>query len=572
MLCAGRGARAQKRGSFHRTLRLLGLAIAACSLLVASLHPVEARKKRGGYNPPYASIVVDANTGRVLQATHADAARFPASITKVMTLYMLFEQLERGRISLDTEFKVSANAARQAPSKIGFDPGETVSVDDAIKALITKSANDVAVVVAENLAGDEETFAERMTARARSLGMARTTFKNASGLPNREQVTTARDLSILGRAIHERFPRYWSYFQTRNFAYGNRMYRNHNRLLGRVEGVDGIKTGFTRASGFNLLTSARVDGRHVMAVVLGGRSGRQRDAQMAQLVENHIERAVAGRRTHSVLAEAGEAATRVASAEAAAPGLSEIERQRVAEATRRAAERQAEAARVEAARVEAARAEAARVERQRAEEARIAEARAQDERRAAEARRVANTRRAPVVQAAAPAAAPAAAAVVQARAAEPAKKQDRVTPVAFAAQPATPQGPQMRWAVGAQPVAGNITQGRPTTAPATRAAQVDTPATTASAPARAASAAPQRSGWVVQIGASDDEAKARAILEKARSRHRTVLADAESFTERVQRGEQTLFRARFGGFDNREADAACNALKRGGTNCFVQRI
>ncbi len=207
--------------------------------------PADARRKRqgGGYNPPYASIVVDVNSGRVLQATNADAPRFPASVTKVMTLYMLFEQIERGRMKLDTPLPVSSFAARQAPSKIGFDPGETIEVEDAIKALVTKSANDVAVVVAEAIGGDQDTFAQMMTRRARALGMNNTTFRNASGLPNPEQVTTARDLTILGRAIHDHFPKYWRYFQTRNFEYAGRNYRNHNKLLGRVDGVDGIKTG-----------------------------------------------------------------------------------------------------------------------------------------------------------------------------------------------------------------------------------------------------------------------------------------------------------------------------------------
>ncbi|MGL4242494.1 MAG: D-alanyl-D-alanine carboxypeptidase family protein, partial [Beijerinckiaceae bacterium] len=281
---------------------VVGLAIV---VLIASLQDAEARRRRGGgYAPPYASIVIDVNTGKTLQSTNADDLRFPASITKVMTLYMLFEQLERGKLKLDTELPVSAFAARQAPSKIGFDPGETIAVEDAILALVTKSANDVAVVVAEAIGGDQETFADMMTRKARAIGMTRTTFKNASGLPNPAQVTTARDLTVLGRAIHDRFPRYWRYFQSRNFEYAGRNYRNHNRLLGRVDGVDGIKTGYTRASGFNLLTSAKSGNRHLMAVVLGGRSGRIRDAQMASLVDGHLPRAFAGGRQTPVFAEA----------------------------------------------------------------------------------------------------------------------------------------------------------------------------------------------------------------------------------------------------------------------------
>src|SRR5919112_2146144 len=254
---------------------LVCLAGVAASFLVTLSSPAEARRRQrgGGYNPPYAAMVVDAKTGRILHAQNEDALRHPASITKVMTLYLLFEQLERGKVSLSTRFRVSANAARQAPSKLGLDPGETIEVEDAIKALVTKSANDVAVVVAENLAGSEEAFAEQMTRKARALGMSRTIYRNASGLPDPEQVTTARDLTILARAIQDRFPKYYRYFQTRVFNYAGHAIRNHNNLLGRVEGVDGIKTGYTRASGFNLMTSARTDDQHIVAVVLGGRSG-----------------------------------------------------------------------------------------------------------------------------------------------------------------------------------------------------------------------------------------------------------------------------------------------------------
>lgn len=260
------------RGTFVRA----GLAtILAVGLTAAA----EARR---------AAIVVDANTGRVLHESQADAPRFPASLTKVMTLYMIFEQLDAGRISLNTRFDVSARAAAQQPSKLWLEEGSTIRVEDVILGLVTRSANDAAVVAAENIGGSVEVFAQRMTARARQIGMSRTTFRNPSGLPDPQQTTTARDLAVLGRAIYERFPQYAHYFTRRSFVYEGESIRNHNRLLGRVEGVDGIKTGYTRASGFNLLTSARVDGRHVVAVVLGGSSGRQRDAQMASLVQRNI--------------------------------------------------------------------------------------------------------------------------------------------------------------------------------------------------------------------------------------------------------------------------------------------
>lgn len=285
----------------------MGLVGVAASVVVAISSPAEAaRRKRGGgggYNPPYADMVVDVKTGRVLHATNEDALRHPASVTKVMTLYMLFEQLERGKISLDTELQVSANASRQAPSKLGLRPGSTIAVEDAIKALVTKSANDVAVVVAENLGGTEEDFAEMMTRKARSLGMNRTVYRNASGLPDPEQVTTARDLTVLARAIQDRFPRYYRYFQTRVFEYAGAAHRNHNKLLGRVEGVDGIKTGYTRMSGFNLMTNAKSENQHIVAVVLGGRSGASRDQIMASLVRSNLPRAFAGARQTPTMAE-----------------------------------------------------------------------------------------------------------------------------------------------------------------------------------------------------------------------------------------------------------------------------
>ncbi|OYW31365.1 MAG: hypothetical protein B7Z45_10420 [Azorhizobium sp. 12-66-6] len=190
-----------------------------------------------------------------------------------MTLYLLFEQLEAGRLKLDSEMVVSSRAAAQSPSKLNVRAGSTIDVEDAIKAIVTRSANDVAVVIAETVGGTEERFADMMTRKAHALGMSRTNFENANGLPNPRQVTTARDLSILGRAIQERFPREYKYFSTRSFTYKGETIGNHNRLLGRVEGVDGIKTGYTRASGFNLLTSLHRDDRYLIGVVLGGSSG-----------------------------------------------------------------------------------------------------------------------------------------------------------------------------------------------------------------------------------------------------------------------------------------------------------
>ncbi len=243
--------------------------------------------------PRYASIVVDHHTGRVLYARNADASRYPASLTKIMTLYMLFGELEAERVTLKTRLKVSKWAAKRPPSKLGLKPGQTISVSDAIRALVTKSANDVASVVAENLGGSEAKFARMMTQQARALGMKRTTFRNASGLPDSKQVTTARDMAILSRRIMQDYPKHYAYFRLKSFRYKGRRHRNHNRLLFSYKGTDGIKTGYTRASGFNLAASVKRGRKHLVAVVMGGKSSKSRNAHMRSLLTKALPRAVA---------------------------------------------------------------------------------------------------------------------------------------------------------------------------------------------------------------------------------------------------------------------------------------
>jgi D-alanyl-D-alanine carboxypeptidase len=276
--------------------RMARLALALLVCVVVAAQPTEAakRRKRSFYAPPQAAMVVDGYTGKILYESNPDEPRYPASITKVMTLYLLFEKLKEGRIKLDTPLKVTAFAAAQSPSKLGLQPGSTIAVRDAIYALVTKSANDCAVVVAENLAGSEDEFARAMTTKARSLGMTRTTFANASGLPNPEQRTTARDLVTLGRRILADFPDKAPVFGTRVFTYEGESYRNHNGLLFTYRGTEGLKTGFTRASGFNLLTSVRQENRHLVAVVLGGRSAVERNSRMRSLLNASWKHAVDG--------------------------------------------------------------------------------------------------------------------------------------------------------------------------------------------------------------------------------------------------------------------------------------
>lgn len=257
-----------------------GSAIAASvSITAAVLAPVAHAEK-------YAAIVVDADTGEVLHARNQDDPRYPASLTKVMTLYLLFDAIDAGDVSLKDKIKVSRNAAAQPPSNLRLKAGDTITVEEAIYALVTKSANDVAAAVAEFLGGSERKFAAMMTDKASELGLANTTFRNASGLPNTAQLSTARDLAILADALLDNHGDYYHYFQNQRFSWGGMTYKSHNNLIGSVDGVDGIKTGYTRASGFNLMTSAERDGRRVIAVMLGGASAKSRDAHVTELVES----------------------------------------------------------------------------------------------------------------------------------------------------------------------------------------------------------------------------------------------------------------------------------------------
>ena len=251
----------------------------ACLAAIATAPNASAEPEK------YASFVVHADTGQVLHSRNADAPRYPASLTKVMTLYMVFDALKTGELRLDEDLPVSAKASRASPSKLALRAGSTISVRDAIEALITKSANDVAIVVGERLGGSESRFAALMTVKARSLGLHNTRFYNASGLPDSRQVTTARDMATLAEAVIDNHGAYYAYFSTASFIWKDRTYRNHNKLLGRVTGVDGIKTGYTRASGFNLMASAERDEGRVIAIMLGGTSSNSRNAHVEELIE-----------------------------------------------------------------------------------------------------------------------------------------------------------------------------------------------------------------------------------------------------------------------------------------------
>jgi len=261
-----------------RVLALLGL------LTVLAILPTAASAASGA--DKFSALIIDVDSGRIMQQVNPDAERFPASLTKMMTLYLAFDALESGRLKLQQPLSVSARAQAQSPSKLGLKAGATIPAEQAILGLVTRSANDAAVVLAEALAGSEDAFAEKMTARAHALGMSRTQFQNASGLPDSEQRTTARDMATLGLALIRDHPRYYPYFSTKKFVYRGQAIKNHNHLLTRYKGTDGIKTGYTSASGFNLVASVRRGDHHVIGVVFGGTSGPARDARMMAMLDN----------------------------------------------------------------------------------------------------------------------------------------------------------------------------------------------------------------------------------------------------------------------------------------------
>ena len=278
-------------GGYSRANRGLRCALSAafcfviCAIfLVLLASPSEAR-------PKYAAIVIDHNSGKVLYSRNADAPRYPASLTKIMTLYLVFKELKAGKITLDHKFVVTREASGQTPSKLGLKVGSTIKVRDAVRALVTKSANDAAVVIAENFAGSEARFAQVMTQTARSLGMKKTTFKNASGLPDSRQVTTARDMATLSRRVMNDFPKLSKYFKLKHFKYRGKRYRNHNGLLFNYRGTNGIKTGYIRASGFNLAASVKRGKKHLIGVVMGGRSVRRRNANMRHILNKSWRKA-----------------------------------------------------------------------------------------------------------------------------------------------------------------------------------------------------------------------------------------------------------------------------------------
>ena len=584
-----------------RALRVcaLGLVTVTTAILISSESADARRNKsrrqqvvRESYSPQFSSIVVDANSGAVLSSNNADAIRYPASLTKIMTLYLLFERLEAGKMKLDTEMEVSKRASEQPPTKLGLRPGQTIKVEDAIKSLVTRSANDISVVIAEAIAGDEADFARLMTRKARALGMGKTVYRNASGLPNDEQVTTARDQALLGRAIQDRFPRYYRYFATTVFNYRGKSIRNHNRLLGKVEGVDGIKTGYTRASGFNLLSSMRRGNRHLVGVVLGGRSGSSRDATMRKLLAENLEEG-ATKRTVAAITERNSADDTVNEAETTARPAETIQAGGALAAAQPATRSVAPpkpslmAAAAAALPPLPTKPEAIRFEpRAKPEPAPLTSG-------------VIQTQPIAAIPGSAEPMKPVRVKTVQVKAGPmrlasagppqpappvthgiPARTEVAETSSAVVAKATGTRAEASRAAMPPQPANHGTGQGVLGVLPASSLAPAHPQALAYAQPQAAqhsaaikpAAPAIARTGWIIQVGALESETEARQRIDLVRTKASNLLSKADPFTEPVvAKDNRTLFRARFAGLERDEAEAVCRTLKRADISCITVR-
>jgi D-alanyl-D-alanine carboxypeptidase len=566
-----------------RVLRVFACSLAATTAVVVfSTGTADARHYRHrhshhhhdegkSYSPAFASIIVDANSGATLEANNADGLRHPASLTKVMTLYLLFEQLQSGKMTLDTEMPVSEHAAEQAPTKLGLRPGQTLRVEDAIKGIVTRSANDAAVVVAEAIGGSEEDFCKMMTRKARALGMTRTTYVDASGLPNDDQITTARDQATLGRAIQDRFPRYYRYFSTMAFNYHGEIIRNHNHLLGSVDGVDGIKTGYTRASGFNLLTNLRRGNRHLVGVVMGGRSYSSRDATMRNLLADNLDKA-SNTRTVAAITEhsPAQANADVAEDEARSRPTETVQVDGAVQVASAANEPPAPppvrpSAPVQKSSLLAA-AAAAVPPQTKPEPAPLTSG---------------------VIQTAPIAAIPGSSEPMKPVRVKTVQVKAGSMKVAYAAPPAAPavtnaipEGTNRTDSMPPQPANFGTGQGilgvlpasslPPSSPPQVASADPTPPQPQAIQQNGAVTPVTARTGWIIQVGALDSESEAHERIEEARSHARGLLSKADPFTEPVvSKGDKKLYRARFAGLDRDQAEAVCRALKRSDMSCIT---
>lgn len=549
-------------------------------------------------------MVIDANTGRVLHDNAGSEARYPASLTKMMTLYLAFETIEAGRLSFSTPLTVSERAAAASPSKLGLEAGSRIAMRDAIKALIVKSANDMAVVIAEKIGGSEEGFAKLMTKRARQIGMRDTTFRNASGLPDPGQLTTARDMLTLAMRLQDDFPQHYRLFSLRTFSHGGKTYRSHNALLGRFAGVDGIKTGYTRASGFNLVSSYRGGGKHVIGAVFGGVSAGLRDAHMRMLLVRAIEKASTERTRKAgpqLVAEAKPAkrpapkpvvkpeppaapkaaVTATADARPDTPADAAAPMPRIAIAKVKTVSVLPPPSAPEPADPNLVQETAATTPAtqpltfaQSMPRPDFAALKAQLAARAAGEPSEAELGRPAVgmaIAAPAPEEPPAATETVLSKAVE------RGRP---------PSTLQAQLASLSQPEPTYPADGRDMSRPALQAVVADLPAPmpvpvsmgrarapASGTPAPAAAQPPPASapGYHVQIGVYGSPTDAERAMAAARAKAGHVLGDSATLAMPLTKGDRQLYRARFAGFDSASATSACNELRRNGLDCFVAR-
>jgi D-alanyl-D-alanine carboxypeptidase len=469
---------------------------------------------------PHAAMVIDANTGAVLMSESGDDARYPASLTKMMTLYMVFEQLDAGRLTMESRLKVSREANAAKPSKLDLEPGEEITVGDAVRALITKSANDASIVLAEAVGGTHREFASLMTAKARSLGMSKTTFRNANGLPDTSQTTTARDMLTLGLRLQDDFPKYYPLFALQSFTFNGNAYRNHNKMLGKFEGLDGIKTGYTHASGFNIVTSVRQGGKHVVGVVFGGSTAGSRDATMRVALTRALLKASPVKTRKAAPQLVARARTTVMPAPAAAP---------------------APPAAVAVAPVAAVVAPVAAAVRP---------------------VMVATRPRPPELPA--PFVAPASPAVQQA----PQQVAGVVSAPGRGAPPSTFQA-QARNLGGMTPY--RLGAALPADDDAS-AAPVTIPPPVAAAETVAKPAGPDVStGYHVQIGAFATAVESERMLAAIKAKAPAAVAGSTQLTSPINKENRKLYRARFAGFDARGAAKACHDLRVHNIDCFVMK-
>lgn len=576
-----------------RAMRVSALGLATIAAIIFTTDHADARRSRHrhhhrhhhearhSYNPPFASIIVDANSGATLESSNPDSLRHPASLTKMMTLYLLFERLDAGKMSLDTEMRVSEHASEQDPTKLGLRPGQTIRVEDAIKGLVTKSANDAAVVIAEAIGGDEDDFAKMMTRKARALGMTRTVYRNASGLPNDDQVTTARDQATLGRALQDRFPRYYRYFATTSFVFRGRTIRGHNHLLGSVDGVDGIKTGYIRASGFNLVTNLKRGNRHLVGVVLGGRSSGSRDATMRNLLAENLEKA-ATRRTVAAITERNpaEANAQVAEDQArsrperavqvdgavqvasAAPEPTVLPPERPAHLTRSLIAASTAALPPKQAKPEPAPLTSGVIDTQ----AIAAIPGSSEPMKPVRVKTVLVRAGSTKLASAGPAQSMPPAAASNARDEAPETSGSVVARANMPPQPANfGTGHGILGVLPASSVPSSTSQAMASAEPAPR---VQPPAVQQNG---AVKPVVSHTGWIIQVGALETENEARERLDAARGRARGMLGKADPFTEPVAKGDKKLYRARFAGLDRDQAEAVCRTLKRSDMSCITIR-